>query len=281
MLKNIKHMLKEKLPVKGIEPPCINGNVKKFVTLSLQRSGQHAVINWICSQKKDVIHFNHCNFERKHLSNWITPINNRVIHYDSNDKIDSDIQSYDEMVDFLSRIERCKHLLYSFEDVDIENKILQKYILKTKPIVIIILRDPYNWLASTLKHREFGFKQLVNKKKILIKYMKQALYLNDYLGCPTVTINYNKWVTDKTYRKDICLALDIPFSASADKSILEVPDFGGGSSFEGTKPIKECYNNSVFDRWKDFTSDPVYRELLNDPHLIDLSKSFFATDSPF
>lgn len=279
----IKHHLKNLLPVEAIAPVqnLKNNQARKFVTFSLKRSGQHAVINWLCSQIQDIAHFNHCNFERKRLSNWITPINNRVIQYDGNEKIDSGIQDYHEMVNLLSELKHYNNLLYSFEDIDIQNKILNKYIHNNNPTVIIILRDPYNWLASTLKRKDCSHQQLIVKINILVKYLEQALSLRSYLDCPTITINYNKWVNDINYRKDICLKLDTSFSASADKSILEVPDFGGGSSFDGTAPIKENFNNNVLNRWKEFASDPIYRELLNEPRLTGLSKSYFDIDSPF
>jgi len=278
----IKRHLKTLLPVEADSPIKNIGDQKtqKFVTFSLKRSGQHAVINWLCSQIQDVAHFNHCNFERRHLYNWIPPINNRVIQYNGIDKTDSGIQSYSKMLKLLNEMSHYKNLLYSFEDIDLDNKILKKYILKNKPVVIIILRDPYNWLASTIKRKDCSHQQLLVKKNILIKYLAQATRLADHLGSPTITINYNKWVTDIDYRKEICTTLDLSFSISADSSILEVPDFGGGSSFEGTTPIKEKHDN-VFNRWQEYVSDPVYRELLNDPRLTELSKSYFGANSPF
>lgn len=282
MIRPIKYHLKNLLPVVADAParPPSSQHGRKYVTLSLKRSGQHAVINWLCSQIQNIIHFNHCHFERRHLHNWITPINNRIIQYNGTNKLDSGVQSYDQMVKLLSKIKNYEHLLYSFEDLDIENKILQKYILKNKPTVILILRDPYNCLASTIKRKDCSQAALVNKKNVLTKYLGQALGTSQYLDYPVETINYNKWVIDPTYRESICHTLDIPFSSSADQSILEVPDFGGGSSFEGTKPLLERYKSSVFQRWEEFITDPIYRELLNDSNLASLTKSFFNVDSP-
>ena len=282
MIKLIKRHLKNLLPVTADAPPqnsCSN-NSRKYITLSLKRSGQHAVINWLCSQIQNVIHFNHCSFERRHLQNWITPINHRVIQYDGTKKIDSGIQDHEDMVDFLSGINHYEHLLYSFEDLDIENKILRKYIATNRPTVILILRDPYNCLASTLKRKNCDYTTLVDKKNVFIKYLNNALGSIESLDCPVVPINYNSWVTDPAYRESICRTLDMPFSTLADQSILEVPNFGGGSSFDGTTPRSTNEHSNVFQRWKEFESDPVYRKLLDDSELTSLSKSFFGIDNP-
>ena len=139
------------------------------------------------------------------------------------------------------------------------------------------MRDPYNWLASTIKRRDSNYDQLVNKKRIMIEYLEYALHLREYLDSSSVVINYNKWVIDEESRKEICRSLNIPFSDSADKAILEVPNFGGGSSFAGIAPLKD---SSVFHRWKEFASDPLYQKIINDDYLIELSKSYFGIDCP-
>ena len=46
---------------------------------SMKRSGQHAIINWLCEQNKPAVHFNACDENRK-------PIN-FVIEYKDNKKI--------------------------------------------------------------------------------------------------------------------------------------------------------------------------------------------------
>jgi hypothetical protein len=185
------------------------------------------------------------------------------------------------MVKFLSHIHGIGKFLYSLEDIDIENALARKYIRHTKPTVILIIRDPYNWLASTIKRQDTSLDQLYVKKNILIKYMNQALNIRDYVGSPVVTINYNKWATEKGYRNDICQRLDIPFSETADKTLMQVPDFGGGSSFTRTAPMRDKNRSDIFNRWQEFTTNRDYLELLNDEHLIELSEQLFQISKPF
>lgn len=281
MLKNIKHKLKGILPVQGIEPPYKNHNTSRIVTLSLQRSGQHAVINWLCSQMKNIVHFNHCHFERTNLTNIITPINNRIILYNESGKHDSGLQSREAANSFLSKIDSYKTLLYSFEDVDPDNILLKNYVRNSEPTVVLIIRDPYNWLASSIKHGQSSPEQLAEKKDIFVKYLEQALEITNHIKHPVVTINFNDWATSISYRKNIITKLNFPFSESADNALQEVPDFGGGSSFDGTTLNTSNPKMGVFDRWKDYRNDPVFRKLLNEKYLNQLTESFFKIKSPF
>lgn len=283
MINSIKRRVKHLLPVTVDIPAQQVSTVaaRRFITLSLKRSGQHAVINWLCSQIQNTIHFNHCTFKRRYLRNWISPINNRITHYSGSEKFDSGIQSEERMTELLSDMTNYSSLLYSFEDLDIDNKLLKKYVSSNNPTVILIIRDPYNCFASTMKRRDCDYDALENKKYILKKYLHNATGSIMSLGVPVVTINYNLWVTDSTYREHICTELDISFSPLADKSIMEVPDFGGGSSFDGINPRSDSKHTDVFERWKEFESDRDYRNLMNDTELMNLTKSFFGIDCPF
>ena len=281
MLNSIKLKLKGVLPVKGIEPLHQNHNSSRIVTLSLQRSGQHAVINWLCTQMQDTIHFNHCHFKRTNFSFEITPINNRIITYKGNTKHDSGLQNRKDADTLLSTIGSYDRLLYSFEDYSPDNALLNNYIRNTKPTVILIIRDPYNWLASSIKHGQSSPELLAAKKDIVIKYLEQALKIKDCIKHPVITINFNDWATNISYRKTIMSKFNLPFSESADTAQREVPDFGGGSSFDGTKSNTGDSKMDVFDRWKEYVSDPVFREILDDKYLNQLTESFCQMKAPF
>ena len=280
MKKSFKYQLKKILPIVAEQPHGNNAAASKYVTISLQRSGQHAVINWICEQMQDIVHFNHCRFERRGYTNWISPINNRVIYHNNGEKRDSGIQSRSDMLDFLSTIDGYRRLLYSFEDLDIEDYSLRKYIKIEKPIVILILRDPYNWLASSIKHDKSSEASLVVKKNSLIKYLEQVLEIRDYFQGPYVDINYNRWVVDVGYRETVCSRLGIQFSIAADKSVMDIQEFGGGSSFDGAESSGGDLHARIFERWKLYSTDEFYRGLLDDRHLADLTEAYFNIENP-
>ena len=185
------------------------------------------------------------------------------------------------MIEFLSSVDTCSRILYSFEDYDLEDPVLCKYIKVSEPVIILILRDPYNWLASSLKHHKSSESLLVSKKNYLIKYLEQVLGVSDYLKRPFVDINYNRWVTELEYREAVCSRLGVPFSLSADESIMDVPEFGGGSSFDGTTSPGGELHARIFDRWMQYASDEFYRGLLDDKYLVDLTSAYFNIESPF
>lgn len=281
MISSVKNQIKKLLPVSAVGTSDKEQNVDVFVTLSLKRSGQHAVINWLCSQLLDIAHFNHCHFNRRYMHYWIKPINNRVVLYKNSKKLDSGIQNRENMHSFLANIHEYSRRLYSFEDVEIEEMLLRKFLKKYKPTIILIVRDPYNWLASTLKRKDCNETQLNRKISIFIKYLEQVLHIKEYLPYPSITINYNKWATDIEYRKSICSALKIPFSEKADSSTQEVPDFGGGSSFDGNALLQNNSKDNFLFRWKEYSSDAQYLRLLNNDYLDKLTKSYFEITRTF
>jgi len=281
MLKTIKYQLKSLLPVRADEPENDFPVEKTFVTLSLQRSGQHAIIDWLCHQAGEIAHFNHCQFERRGTINWITPINKRVVLYRGEEKLDSGIQDRQKMQRFLCQNRNYRQALYSFEDTDIENPFLNNYIRSRNPVVILILRDPYNWLASSIKHNRNSPDLLYVKKRMLVKYLEQALKRRNYLRQPVVIINYNKWVNQPGYRQHLCEELAIPFSEEADSSVENIQDFGGGSSFDGLAADSGVLKSAIFRRWEDYVSDPFYQDFFNDRYLNELTEIFFETKKPF
>jgi len=280
MYRSIRKRLKSLLPIKIELPQCKNIAASNYVTISLQRSGQHAIINWLGEQSGDLVHINHCRFERRGLTNWISPVNNRVIQYTSNGKRDSGIQGRSGMLDFHSSIDSYSRLLFSFEDIDIEDLSLCKYVKGSKPVVILILRDPYNWLASSIRHEKSSEALLASKKGYLIKYLEQVLGIRNYLDQHCIDINYNRWVTEVNYREAVCTRLGIHFNIAADKSVMDIQEFGGGSSFDGLGSRGGELHGRIFERWKQYSSDEFYRGLLNDKYLADLAKAYFNIENP-
>jgi len=281
MLKRVKQELKQLLPVDADKPHKLNPEARQFITLSLKRSGQHAVINWLCHQAQNIVHFNHCYFERRHVRNFITPVNSRVIYYTHGEKHDSGIQDRLHMDALLAEIGHYDNLLYSFEDYDVGNELLRKYIYTERPTVVLILRDPYNWLASTMRRKDCTREVLESKIGKYTRYLELALGVKSCLNHPVCTINYNKWAIDLEYRKNVCSLLGLAFSSTADRSTCEVPDFGGGSSFDGLESSSSRSRDGYFQRWQEFVTDPLYIELLNDNYLVKLAESYFQTGKPF
>ncbi|MFM5888092.1 MAG: hypothetical protein ACKOQS_07350 [Dolichospermum sp.] len=288
----LKQKIHQLLPISIAELQGEKHIPQIYVTISLQRSGQHAIINWLCHQIQSIVHFNNCDLIRKNLS--ISPISRdqKIISYvNQNQKEAIGNKTYigNDFSLIRNELKQAKNLLYSFEDFSLNHNFLKKMTKFSNVKVVFILRDPYNCFASSLKRRErlsgldINRNLDINKKKALfITYLEQTLNIKDYLHVPIVAIDYTKWLTSINYRSSILTQLDIPWSSEADSySLKEVQSFGGGSSFSGTNIDAEYLHSQVLQRWHEYKDDPEYRELLSDEYLLQLSDGFFDIRKPF
>lgn len=288
--KKIKTVIHHRLPVSLTRPLPLRESGQIHITIALQRSGQHAVINWLCEQLGSVIHFNHCIFMRKGMTMMPVPVSGRYVTYSEQGKNDSGIVSSDSdktaLEAFfyqLADIDLYQNVIYSFEDWDLQDIYLQKLIRRHNLKVILILRDPYNWLASSFKHHgnkapSTLFKE---KKKKLTSYLEQVLNINDHLKHDVVAIDFNQWLVSTQYRRKIIEHLGLTFSKLSEVSVEEVQPFGGGSSFDGQTVNPHILRKSVSERWRSYKGNPEYRALLKDENLENLTLQFFKFKSPF
>tara|TARA_B110000003_G_C16289172_1_gene394205 strand:- start:78 stop:320 length:243 start_codon:yes stop_codon:yes gene_type:complete len=68
----------------------------------------------------------------------------------------------------------------------------------TKCLKIIIFRDPANFIASYFKHVNEEIKETKKVIKLYISYLQSYENKENFLF-----VNYNKFITDKFYRKII------------------------------------------------------------------------------
>jgi hypothetical protein len=106
------------------------------------------------------------------------------------------------------------------------------------------------------------------------KMLKQSLGIVDFLKFKNVlSINYNKWFSDKEYRKSIATSIGFKFT---DCGIMDVVTFGGGSSFDGLKYNSKAQKMNVLTRWKDFAQDNTFNKLVCDKELEKLNNAYFG-----
>lgn len=264
------------------------------------RTGQHGIFNWLMSQA-NFAHFDFNEFSflangkvclKKH--DWFKVLNEDTFEVEK--RQDRSFLAKDSFI-------------YSFEEVDLS--FFDKYnflnLQEAKGFknifAVCVLRDPFNWIASMLKHADnspFGYHILPDKPR-LIKHaienldedipnnvggaqpsriaqlksqIRQALGKEDHQikSCPTVFISFNDWFQSQEYRKSISSSLGLQFS---DKTLNKVSSNGnGGSSFDKTSYQNDAQSMKVLDRWKLFKEDDRFKRLL-DQELIDLSREYF------
>lgn len=242
--------------------------MENIIVMGLARTGSHSIINWICKQLSGKIYyFNNCNQD--------LDARNKII-YNSKEN-----HSYN---------------VYSLENFDLDG-FKKLYGNKNFSKIIIIIRDPANWIASSLKYGgrlakiekplKVGIRKSWDNKKInyveyfcqsksriemYYQYMNQVLGNFDYIGKDFIIVNYNKWFVDKNYRKEIASKIGFTFT---DNGINDVVNFGFGSSFDKTKYNKKANNMKVLDRWKNYKDDLDFKKFMSDEKLIKFSKDYF------
>ena len=265
-----KPIIKSLLPVCYSKPFDQNYDQNIIRTFGLQRSGQHLVIEWISRGLIDVIHLNHCRFYPSGLSLVLKPVTGRRVIYSEGTVDDSGIQGRNNFQSSLPS-KSYRNLLYSLEDVSLKDVMIQKLDQLFKTKTVLILRDPVNWLASSIQHNRSSKEALLRKRNILIEYLEQATLTKKYIKNNFVAINYNKFTIDPKYRQRIAEKLNLVSFEDAEKALNHTSDFGQGSSFKNLSNA-----NNTLERWKLFQDDPFFRYALKNQNLIDLSIDFFG-----
>ena len=241
-----------------------------IVSLAMRRSGHHAVLNQVCYQLGRVLHLNNC---AKTWMSGIVPIKGRFRLYDGERVIDSGPQSLKQYRSTVGALEFVPNLMYSLEDADVA----VNYAKAAEPhrccTTICVIRDPFNWLASSLQQGGDMTMNMDRRIRLWKKQVLQCLEPESYPYGALVDVNYNKWVLDSGYRENLSRRLGLDFS---DIGLDEVLKFGPGSSFDGTALDSRGSQMNVLERYKRFEHDPQYRSLIRDPELISLSERYFA-----
>ena len=230
-----------------------------YKILGLQRSGNHALIQWIFSLTKGLTCF--CNDIAPGQHPKEAPI--KKTKWGS-----------------LSR----GSLLYSYEDRTIKDTFFPdkefSITLRKKPVnsyKILVLRDPYNMFASRWNQDSPNGKKfredLTYRDKLLSLWKEYAYILRkdsalerkDILG-----ISFNKWISSTAYREKIAECLGLQFEHAQVQ--LPIWGFGGGSSFEGLDQQATPHKMNVQERWKTVALLPEFEKWAKDPELRDLSQ---------
>ena len=190
-------------------------NPKIIVCLGLQRSGNHAVLDWIASL------FPSCAF-----------------HNDQPHDLFADAAKLRGLIDSCE----ADCVIFSFEDS--ANKAADASRLLVDSVVpfpadlaavadvsrIAILRDPYNTWASRVAANE----RAAELGRPLTSDPSWELFRRNWLALAAAEgakpILFNRWKDDRAYRQEICASLGGTYS---ERTLDKVSTQGSGSSFEG------------------------------------------------
>ena len=241
-------------------------NKKLIRFCGIQRSGNHALINWIIAQESQETCFVNGAFP------GISPWDNSCwgISYPN---FPYWPRQRDEIGAFVGK----QLFIYSYEnqklsDIEADEKHLPKYIGKSQEqFVVLVLRDPYNTFASWLQRKTSVPTEVVTLWK---SYAYEFIGKTNIISNPKVFISFNAWFLEPNYRQGLAKKLGLKFT---DNGLSEVSHHGGGSSFDGQSLRGEARKMNVLTRFHSHLDNPEFYALFqSDPELKELSDMIFG-----
>jgi hypothetical protein len=235
-----------------------------FIVWAMRRSGQHAVLHFLYRMYDPPKAF----FNNRKA--W-----RETFHTNKKDIADGDVSGDLEL------------FMVNYEDHDVREglaapeRLIQDYQEHVGRALdsryLLVLRDPFNLFSSRLNHGEGRRirRQIFENPERAITLWKNHAY--EFTGRTKifpdlVTVNYNRWVMDEDYRRDLAERCGRHYS-SADWNL--VTREGGGSTFDKRR-IERADRMRLFERWKESRDEPAYRRLFQDRELVDLAHEIFG-----
>jgi hypothetical protein len=239
----------------------------EFRIIAMQRTGHHAIEDWIYAG------FNHPKFKITHCNfrdGTRIPSKSKKNSYRNLNKI------FDENEFF-------NLLIYDFQQVNLDEMhdgnlrerdgyqiwpAANKFLVE-RSLIILIIRNPYNWVASYLQKWRFLKNPALNRYK---KHLKQAIGIKNYFGDYSdnfVVFYYDKWFSDENYRKKMINLLGMNCGS---EQYQEVPVMGGGSGFDELKHQGNAGKMKVLERYKVYLKDWQFKKIFQDKELIELAE---------
>lgn len=215
-------------------------NLNEFRIYGMRRSGHHGVIAWLLRHfDGETYYYNNVSAYRDHF----------VISGKKDDK------SYNVGS---SDIREC--YIFNVEDAALSgvtaNISSDEWLTDAGPSDkihdILVLRDPYNLLASRIKMFNEDVSTRIETLRLWREYAREFIGLTSYLPVDTIKVAYNAWHSSKEYRLMLSQRMRLKFNDRGAEDMI-VP-----SSFDKDKKPR---NMDVLVRWRHYAQDPGYRDL--------------------
>lgn len=242
----------------------INQTEIRFI--GLRRSGNHAVLSWIFQQLPKQVYF------LNNVAAGMSPFRCYHLHFPQKGYRNEAWGNFSEK----------QYLVYSYEDYSLREicslnseRKHDLWVGKTlKQFDVLILRDPFNLIASRLKKNYLKVKTAGESPVSLwIDHAKEFMCETNFLSHNKVVINYNQWCKSVDYRQKISRQLELTFS---DEGLSYVSSYGGGSSFDGRILQGSAKSMDIEKRWQHFKDNDTFRALISDEKLLQYSNLIFG-----
>ncbi|MHA2427216.1 MAG: glycosyltransferase family 9 protein [Candidatus Hermodarchaeia archaeon] len=208
-----------------------------YLLSHLQRGGGHGIVDFIVQSHSDIHFFNDC-----------TPKSLKGLGQSKGIKKG-----------------RRVHALVSFENIPpsrIGNPPILKRFEYDVLLKILLLRDPFNWWASSQADPKARKKRKVARwKQFAVEFMNPGDW---------IPVSFNRWFQDDEYRKELANKLHLKHSHLPNAQRL--CKAGPGSSFQKRAKPKDL---NLLNRWRRYEDKPAFREFCKDPEITTLSKHIF------
>lgn len=222
---------------------------------STRRSGHHAVMNWFLHQAPfNTTFYNDVPYD--YIIKGEIPKIIAKIRY--NENLEKHVDCFNFELTPISKLDKIK-------ESDLINGNVKE---------IIILRDIYNTMASTLRrfkrrqrNQNIQQKTVSDLRDLWIEQAKAILDGHDH-------ILFNRWFSDEEYRKKICEdMLDVEYS---EKGLQDVPKFGEGSSYDAMSKNHKAQKMDVLNRYKNVVDKNLYTLYCHGDEIRKLNKELFG-----
>ena len=247
-------------------------NKHEYRIVGMSRSGNHAIIDWILSQASGRTCFLNCAEPQSNPFVTARPL-------DSGRSIIANFPEFDAAAELRGEFGDKDLLLVSHEDCFLGTLAKGAYEDHHDRFVgpslerfdVLILRDPFNLFASRMRG-EFGCVSTKTALRIWKQHAREFLSVRRYLKDPRILIDYNRWASQRSYRREVARQLRLQFS---DSSLEKVPAAGNGSSFDGRRYHGRATCMRILERWKHFIDSEAYAAIF-DHEVYSLSKRIFG-----
>lgn len=254
-------------------------NSHEIRIIAQRRTGHHAIVNWIRAQISGRYCFlNNCKANSNPFATC-----QKETSVISSPYFEHSWNFWEQEIS--GRFSKKGTLIYNYEDQKISEVASENFqrnrvqwIGKSnKQTDILIMRDPFNLLASRLRWvRSLGFEFEAEQ---LIETWKEHAY--EFLGETShlknkVSISYNHWFCDQGYRQKISSELGLKWN---DKGMEQVAKWGptiSAGSFDGLTYDGKAHEMRVLERWKKYADDPAFLKCFKDREIFELSEKIFG-----
>ena len=219
-----------------------------IIVHGMQRSGNHAIIQWIEAQGQFIFYNNVIPMAPILLGESSMPPEQEFDQWFRSRLMARHRWIPKPLVEWALRK---KIMMLSLEDLPLETSVFRNCPFDIQQV--LILRDPYNMFASRIRrawqidHPTFPRTPGPLMDRVIETWKNHAReFLGDthQLG-DCVRIYFDEWFADSSARQKISAQLELDFT---DDGLERVSNVGGGSSFEGTGFDGQGRKMNVLDR---------------------------------